>query len=264
MRFEKLVVLLQRFSLTFNFFIVIMKNLKLIVIALCALVVFGGCNGASNTTKGTAIGGGGGAALGALIGNLVSGHSGKGTAIGAVVGGAVGAGAGALIGKKMDKAKAAAEQVANAQVETVQDANGLQAVKITFDSGILFNTGSSALSPSAQGSLISFANNVLKANTDMDCAIQGYTDNQGWKNSTAAESVQKNQALSLQRAQAVSTYLIGQGVSSSQIKSVEGLGEANPVADNSTAAGQQQNRRVEVYIYASQAMIDAANAGTLQ
>ena len=164
----------------------------------------------------------------------------------------------------MDKAKAAAQQVQNAQVETVQDANGLQAVKVTFDSGILFNTGSSALSPSAQSSLISFANNVLKQNKDMDVAIKGYTDNQGWKGVSAAESVQKNQTLSLQRAQSVSTYLINQGVSTSQVKSVEGLGEANPVADNSTAAGREQNRRVEVYLYASKEMIEAANNGTLQ
>lgn len=241
-----------------------MKNLKFIALALCALLVFDSCNNASNATKGSAIGAGGGAALGALAGYLIGGRTGGGAAIGAAIGGAVGTGTGYLIGKKMDKAKAAAEQVANAKVETVQDANGLQAVKVTFDSGILFNTGSSALSASAQNSLNSFANSVLKVNTDMDCAIQGYTDNQGWRGSTAAESTQKNQALSLQRAQAVSTYLIGQGVSASQIKSVEGLGESYPVADNSTAAGQQQNRRVEVYLYASKAMIDAANAGTLQ
>ena len=44
---------------------------------------------------------------------------------------------------------------------------------------------------------------------------------------------------------------------------VQGYGSANPVADNSTSAGQAQNRRVEVYLYASQEMIDAANNGTL-
>lgn len=238
------------------------KNLKLSAILLSALLILPGC-GASNTTKGGLIGGGSGAALGAIVGNLIGKNAG-GTLIGAAIGGAVGTGAGVLIGKKMDKAKAAAAAVENAEVESVTDANGLQAVKVTFDSGILFATGNSTLSSSAKSSLQQFASNVLKTNTDMDVSIQGYTDNQGWRNSTADESTQKNQTLSLQRAQAVSTYLLSQGVSSSQIKSVEGLGESNPVADNSTAAGQAQNRRVEIYLYASETMIQAAENGTLQ
>ena len=70
--------------------------------------------------------------------------------------------------------------------------------------------------------------------------------------------------LSQQRAQAVTNYLLSLGVSSNQIRSTTGFGEANPVADNSTAAGKAQNRRVEVILYASQAMIQAAEAGTLQ
>ena len=53
------------------------------------------------------------------------------------------------------------------------------------------------------------------------------------------------------------------GVSTNQIKSVQGMGEANPIADNSTAAGRQENRRVEIYLYASQQMIQQAEAGTL-
>lgn len=239
-----------------------MKNLKAIAFALSALVIFSGC-GMTNTAKGGLIGAGGGAALGSIIGSMIGGGAGKGTAIGAAIGTAVGAGAGVIIGKRMDKAKAAAQQVSNAQVETVTDNNGLQAVKVTFDSGILFATGASNLSTSAQSSLSAFANNVLKQNTDMDVAIIGYTDNTGWKNSTAEQSAQKNQQLSLQRAQSVSTYLTGMGVTGKQIKSVEGLGEANPVADNSTAEGKTQNRRVEVYLYASQEMINAANNGTL-
>ena len=54
------------------------------------------------------------------------------------------------------------------------------------------------------------------------------------------------------------------GVTGSQIQNVAGKGSAEPVADNSTAAGRQQNRRVEVYLYTSQAMVDAANNGTLK
>jgi outer membrane protein OmpA-like peptidoglycan-associated protein len=104
---------------------------------------------------------------------------------------------------------------------------------------------------------------VLKQNTDMDVAIYGYTDNTGWKNSTAEQSTQKNLNLSQERAQSVSTYLLSCGVGSSQVKNVEGQGEANPVASNDTAEGREQNRRVEVYLYASQEMIQQAEAGTL-
>lgn len=239
-----------------------MKSLKVSVLGLCSLVLLSGC-GMSNTAKGGIFGSTGGAALGAAIGNLI-GKNTKSTVIGAAIGTAVGTTAGVLIGKKMDKAKAAAEAVKNAQVQSVTDANGLQAVKVTFDSGILFNTGSSTLSTDAKNSLTQFANQVLKVNTDMDVAVQGYTDNQGWRNSTAEQSTQKNLELSQQRAQAVSSYLTSLGVGASQIKSTTGYGEANPVADNATKAGQAQNRRVEVYLYASKAMIEAAQNGTLQ
>ena len=206
----------------------------------------------SNTGKGALIGAGGGAGLGAIIGAIAG-----NTAIGAAIGGAVGAGAGAIIGKKMDKAKKEAEAVQNAQVEAVTDANGLEAVKVTFDSGILFATSSATLSSTAMTSLFQFAN-VLKNNADCDVAVQGYTDNAGWKNSTAAQSQQKNLELSQQRAQSVTNYLLSQGVSPTQIRSTQGFGEANPVADNSTKAGKAQNRRVEVYMYASQKMIQEA------
>ena len=212
----------------------------------------------NNTAKGTAIGAGGGAALGAIVGALAG-----NTVIGAAVGTAVGAGAGAIIGHKMDKAKKEAEAIQNAQVEEVKDANGLDAVKVTFASGILFDTGKDKLSNEAKTSLQQLAG-VLKGNSDCDVAIQGYTDNQGWKNSTAEQSAQKNINLSQQRAQAVTSYLLSLGVSSNQIRSTTGFGEANPVADNSTAAGKAQNRRVEVILYASEAMIKAAEAGTLQ
>ena len=228
-----------------------MKSLKSIAVALCAALVLVGCN-VSNTAKGTAIGAGGGAALGAIVGAIAG-----NTAIGAAVGTAVGAGAGAIIGHKMDKAKKEAEAIQNAQVEEVTDANGLEAVKMTFDSGILFATGKSDLSSSAKTSLQQLAS-VLKNNNDCDVAIQGYTDNQGWKNSTAEQSAQKNQALSLDRATAVSSYLQALSVPASQIKSVQGFGESNPVASNATKEGQAQNRRVEVYMYASQKMIQDA------
>ena len=220
-----------------------MKSIKCIAAALCAAMVLSGCN-VSNTAKGTAIGAGGGAALGAIIGKIAG-----NTAVGAVIGGAVGAGAGAIIGHKMDKAKKEAEAVKNAQVEGVKDANGLDAVKVTFDSGILFATNKAELNAASKSSLQQFAT-VLKENSDCDVAIIGHTDN------TGSDAI--NNPLSVNRATSVSNYLKSLGVSASQIKSVEGQGSTNPVADNSTAEGRKQNRRVEVYMYASQKMIQEA------
>lgn len=220
-----------------------MKSIKCIAAALCAAMVLSGCN-VSNTAKGTAIGAGGGAALGAIIGKIAG-----NTAVGTIIGGAVGAGAGAIIGHKMDKAKKEAEAVQNAQVESVKDANGLDAVKVTFDSGILFATNKADLNAASKSSLQQFAN-VLKQNADCDVAIIGHTDN------TGSDAI--NNPLSEKRAMSVSNYLRSLGVSASQIKSVEGQGSVNPVADNSTAEGRKQNRRVEVYMYASQKMIQDA------
>jgi len=222
-----------------------MKSLKTIAVALCAMLVLAGCN-MSNTAKGTMIGAGGGAAVGAVIGAIAG-----NTAVGAVIGGAVGAGTGAIIGKKMDKAKKEAEAVKSAQVETITDANGLEAIKVTFDSGILFATNKADLNAASKASLTQFAE-VLKENKDMDIAIFGHTDN------TGTDAV--NNPLSKNRAQSVSKFLKSQGVSSSQIKTIDGQGSKNPVADNSTAEGRKQNRRVEVYMYASEQMIKDANA----
>ena len=92
----------------------------------------------------------------------------------------------------------------------------------------------------------------------MDVSIYGYTDNQGWRNSTAEQSRQKNLNLSQERAQSVASYLLNCGVSSNQIKGVQG--KSDPVASNDTAAGREQNRRVEVYMYASEQMIRDAQA----
>ena len=220
-----------------------MKKIKFFSIGLCFALVLAGCN---NTQKGAAIGAGGGAVLGAIVGKLAG-----NTAVGAAVGAAVGTGAGAIIGKKMDKAKAEAEAVQNAKVESVTDANGLAAVKVTFDSGIIFATNKADLNIDAKNSLAKFAT-VLNNNADCDIAIIGHTDN------TGSDAI--NQPLSVKRATSVSDYLKSCGVKTAQIKSVEGQGSGNPVADNSTAEGRKQNRRVEVYMYASQEMIQAAQA----
>ena len=223
-----------------------MKANKILIGVLCAaLVGFGSCSSMNNTTKGGLIGAGGGALLGGIIGKVAG-----NTAIGAAVGTAVGTGAGVFIGKKMDKAKqAVAQQVPEAQVEEVQDKNGLKSVKVTFDSGILFATNKSDLSASAKTSLTKFAS-VLKNNTDMDVNIYGHTDN------TGTDAI--NDPLSLKRAQSVQSFLALQGVGSNQIKTVEGKGSKEPVVSNDTKEGRAQNRRVEVFLYASEAMIEAA------
>ena len=241
-----------------------MKAKKFLLGALAMALVLSGCN-MNNTTKGGLIGGAGGGALGAAIGAgigaLAGGSSGAklGAAIGAGVGVAGGTTAGVLIGKKMDKAKAAAEAVANAQVETITDKNGLEGVKVTFDNGILFKVGKSDLKADAQNSLRQFANNVLNVYTDCDVAIYGFASSDG--------SDATNLTLSQNRANAVRGYLTNTcGVSTSQIKSSTGLGE-DPnylVLDANGKEDREASRRVEVYLYASEAMINAANAGTLQ
>ena len=236
-----------------------MKNLKIATMGLC-LAMLVSCS--TNTGSGSLIGAGGGAVLGGVLGAVI-GKDAKGAAIGAAIGGAVGAGTGALIGKHMDKVKAkAAAEMENAKVEEVTDANGLKAVKVTFDSGLLFATSSATLASKSKNDLNDFAT-LLKNDADLAVDVQGYTDNQGWKNSTAEQSAQKNLNLSQQRAESVKNYLTSQGVSYNQFKNVTGYGEQNPVADSSTKAGQQANRRVEVYLYASEKMIEKANNGEL-
>ena len=176
---------------------------KISALFLSALIILSGCSAiqnASNKAKGGTIGGVSGAAIGSIIGAIVG--KGKGAAIGGAIGAAVGGGAGVLIGHKMDKAKAAAE-AANAEAQVLTDANtGLKYVKATFSSGLLFGTGQAKLSAAASQDLARLASSWDK---DLAIAVHGYTDNQGWKNSTVAQSQAKNEALSLDRAIAVKT-----------------------------------------------------------
>lgn len=229
-----------------------MKKNNFLTLLLClCIVLMSGCKSMNNTTKGGLIGAGGGALLGALVGKVAG-----NTAIGTAVGTAVGAGAGVLIGKKMDKAKAeAAAALQEATVEEVTDNNGLQAVKVTFDSGILFATNKSDLNTAAKNSLVKFAG-VLKNYPDIDVAIFGHTD------STGSDAI--NVPLSLKRAQSVQNYLTSCGIATTKFKTVDGKGSSEPVASNETAEGRTQNRRVEVFMYASADMIQQAQAGTLQ
>ena len=227
---------------------------KFLCIFLSAALLFGvsGCGSLTNTGKGAMIGTGGGAAAGAGIGAIFG--KGKGAAIGAAVGAVVGGVAGTLIGKKMDKQAKELAEINGAQVDTLTDQNGLTAIKVTFDQGILFKTGKSDLSASAKNSLDQFAVS-LQNNPQTNVQIYGHTDNTG--------SLAVNQRLSKERAMSVLNYLNNAGVAKSRMVS-DGFDYQFPVASNDTEAGRAQNRRVEVYISANEQMIQAAENGTLQ
>ncbi len=223
-----------------------MKKMKFIALFMCVALIFSGCASMNNTAKGGAIGAGSGAALGAIIGGIAG--KGKGAAIGAAIGTAVGGGAGALIGRKMDKKAEEAAKIQGAQVEQVTDNNGLAAVKVTFSSGILFPFNSSTLSSNSKTALAEFAN-VLKEDPTIDIAVIGHTDKVG--------TYEANQKVSNNRAFAVQKYLEQCGVSPSQFKEVKGVG----YSQYNEAETPEQNRRVEVYMYASEQMIKNAEAG---
>ena len=185
-----------------------MKTFKILLTGVVALSLLASssCNTMTNTGKGALIGGGGGAALGAGIGALIGG--GKGAGIGSAIGAAVGAGAGTLIGNKMDKQKKELEaQLAEkAEVESVKDQNGLEAIKVTFNSGILFPFNGTSLNNAAKQDLTTFASSLIN-NPQTNVQIFGYTDNVG--------SYAANEKVANGRADAVRTYLIHSGVAAS-------------------------------------------------
>ncbi|MDR0422370.1 MAG: OmpA family protein [Proteiniphilum sp.] len=222
-----------------------MKQLsKLFAIGLLGgALVLSGC-GASNTVKGGGLGAGAGAALGAGIGAIAGG--GKGAAWGASIGAVLGGSAGAIIGNKMDKQAAELERIEGAQVEKVNEG---EAIKVTFESGILFATNSNTLNTASRVSLDKFASS-LQSNPDTDVKIYGHTD------STGSDAI--NNPLSQRRAEAVYNYLVSKGVSGVRLVS-EGFGSSQPVADNNTAPGRAQNRRVEIFILPNAKMIHEAH-----
>lgn len=232
----------------------VLRNLG--ILAMAGALLFGetSCNSMTNTGKGALIGGGGGTALGAGLGALIGG--GKGAGIGAAIGAAVGTGAGVLIGQKMDKQQKELEaQLAEqAKIEQTTDQNGLQAIKVTFNGGILFPTNGTTLSANAKGDLTRFANNLIN-NPQTNVQIYGYTDNTG--------TMAVNTKVSEGRADAVMNYLINSGVAANRL-SAQGIPMADYVASNDTPEGRAQNRRVEIYITANQQMIQQAEQQATQ
>ena len=221
----------------------IRKTKKLVAVGLIAVFLgaISSC-GTSNTFKGGAIGAASGGAIGALIGDKAG-----NTAVGAIIGAAVGGTGGALIGKYMDKQAAELEgDLEGAKVERVGEG-----IKITFDSGILFAVSSSDLSDASKTNIEELAATLNKYE-DTNIVIEGHTDSSG--------SDELNQRLSEERAASVSNYLTSLSVITERITTT-GYGETQPVADNSTAAGKEQNRRVEIAIFANKKLQKAAERG---
>jgi outer membrane protein OmpA-like peptidoglycan-associated protein len=152
------------------------------------------------------------------------------------------------------KAQAARDEAARAQAATealrAELLRQLNDVLQTTDSprglvvnmaDVLFETGKYALSSDAQLKLAKLSG-IIQAHPGLNLAIEGYTDTTG--------TAEFNMTLSQQRADTVRTFLISQGLSPDTI-TAKGLGESNPIADNSTAAGRKLNRRVEIIVSGS-------------
>lgn len=207
----------------------------------CLALALSACASMNRKGTGAAIGAGTGGAVGAVIGNQ-TGSTARGAIIGAVVGGL----AGTIIGNQMDQqAKDIKQSIPGATVERVGEG-----IQTTFASGLMFDFDSNRIRPEAATNLRSLASS-LAAYPNTDLLIVGHTDSRG--------TLDYNQGLSQRRAQAVLDYLVTQGVSPMRLRDA-GRGESEPTATNETDAGRQENRRVEVAIFAN---ADAKKAGGL-
>lgn len=199
--------------------------MKMTIITLLSLaLVLAGCASASKNKKAIA-GTGIGAAVGAGVGGII------GKEKGAMIGAAIGGGLGAYAGHRMDKQAQELEKVA----ETKRTEMGL-VTKLKSD--ILFDTGRATLKPQARQNLKQMAE-ILKKYPEDVLTVKGFTDDTG--------TSRVNEKLSEQRAEAVKKELVRDGLSDTAI-STQGMGPAFPIADNSSATGRSQNRRVEVEI----------------
>ena len=217
------------------------QGLRAVSAVACLTLALSACASMSKKGTGAAVGAGAGGAVGAVIGNQ-TGSTARGAIIGAVVGGL----AGTIIGNQMDQqAKDIKAAVPGAVVERVGEG-----IQTTFASGLLFDFDSERILSAAATNLHALAANLSKyPNTEL--LIVGHTDSQG--------TADYNQGLSQRRAQAVSDYLVSQGVNPARLRTA-GRGEAEPLASNATDAGRQENRRVEIAIFAN---ADARKTGTL-
>jgi outer membrane protein OmpA-like peptidoglycan-associated protein len=215
---------------------------KILVVVLCGLLVlsFTGC-GMKRKYKGALIGAGAGAVAGGVIGDKAG-----NTALGAILGAVIGGAAGAYIGDYMDRqAEEIERDLEGATVERIGEG-----IKITFDSGILFDVNSAVLRTEAKTNLQNLAG-ILNKYEDTDVLIEGHTDSTG--------TADYNLELSLRRAQSVAAQLTTHQVIAIRCR-IMGYGEDQPVATNATREGRQANRRVDIAIFANDKLKDAARA----
>ncbi len=216
-----------------------MKRSTALILVVALLFGLYGCSEWSRTKKGAVIGTATGAAVGAAIGKRTG-----NTAVGAILGAAIGGAAGAYIGNYMDKqAEEIERDLEGARVERVGEG-----IKVTFDSGILFDVNKAALRPEAKTNLNKLAV-ILNKYADTDVLIEGHTD------STGPEEY--NLDLSRKRAQSVENHIASQQVDATRF-TIMGYGESQPMATNETSEGRQENRRVELAIMANEKLKKAA------
>jgi outer membrane protein OmpA-like peptidoglycan-associated protein len=202
--------------------------------AIAAFLLLGlvSCASMNKTEQGAIIGAGGGAVVGGVIGKLAG-----NTLLGALIGAAVGGAAGAYIGSYMDRQAAEIRRdLEGARVDRVGEG-----IKITFESGLLFDVDKFGLRPVSRDNLDKLAV-ILNKYADTNVLIEGHTD------STGADDY--NLRLSRERARSVKNYLATLEVSAPRI-TTQGYGETQPIASNDTAEGRQANRRVDVAIMAN-------------
>jgi len=204
--------------------------------ATLAVLAVSGCEmtDPNNPNRNTQTGAATGAALGALVG-IAAGDTVEERRRGAVLGALIGGGIGAIGGQQLDQQEAELRQQMGGQVGIVN--TGSQLI-VTLPQDILFATNSTSLTGSMQNDLYTLAGSLNRyPNTTVN--VLGHTDNVG--------AAAYNLDLSQRRAQAVASVLINSGVSAARVRAI-GIGEDRPIADNLTAQGRQQNRRVEIII----------------
>lgn len=160
----------------------------------------------------------------------------------------IGGDAGERIGQNMDKQAEELAKLLNAKVERIGEG-----IKVTFETGLLFDTNSSYLRETSKQNLVDLAS-VLAKYPDTNILIEGHTDSTG--------EDKYNKWLSDRRSSSVKSFLTANSIKEKRMETA-GYGEEKPVGDNGSAEGRQANRRVEIAIYANAEMIRKAKAGQL-